>query len=98
MRFLTTEFEKKAPKKNRKPKVEIDPGIENFAYLSDGSRRKNPRNLRSTEERLALAQSRMSNKQKVSSNRVKVQKSGSFAYENSRTRERISCIKQAGIL
>ena len=79
--IFTTEFEKKAPKKNKKSKVGIDLGIENFAYLSDGSMIKNPRNLRLAEERLALAQRRMSNKQKVSSNRAKNRKAVAIAYE-----------------
>ncbi len=79
--IFTTEFEKTAPKRNKNPKVGIDLGIENFAYLSDGSRIENPRNLRLAKERLALAQRRMSNKQKGSSNRAKNRKAVAIAYE-----------------
>src|SRR5208283_1013153 len=79
--IFTTELEKKAPPRKKRPEVGIDLGIENFAYLSDGSKIDNPRNLRLAEERLSLAQKRMAKKQKRSSNRAKARKAVALAYE-----------------
>ncbi len=79
--IFTTESERKMPERNKTPPVGIDLGIETFAYLSDGSRIENPRNLRLAEERLKLAQRRMSNKTKGSSNRAKNRKAVAIAYE-----------------
>jgi putative transposase len=79
--IFTTESERKAPERSKTPEVGLDLGIEIFAYLSDGSRIENPRNLRSAQERLVLAQRRMSNKQKGSSNRAKNRKAVAIAYE-----------------
>ena len=95
---FTTEFEKKIPKRNRKPKVGIDLGIENFAYLSDGSKIENPRNLKLAEERLALAQRRMSNKQKGSSNRAKNRKAVAIAYERLTDKRRDFLHKESRVL
>ncbi len=79
--IFTTESERKAPERNKMPKVGIDLGIETFAYLSDGSRVENPRNLRLAEARLKLAQRRMSNRKKGSLNRAKARKEVAIAYE-----------------
>ncbi len=79
--IFTTECERKTTERNKMPKVGIDLGIETFAYLSDGSRIENPRNLRLAEERLKLAQRRMSNKKKGSSNRAKARKAVAIVYE-----------------
>ncbi len=79
--IFTTESERKTPERNKASPVGIDLGIETFAYLSDGSRIENPRNLRLAEERLKLVQRRMSNKTKGSSNRAKNRKAVAIAYE-----------------
>ena len=96
--IFTTEFEKKVSKINTKPKVGIDLGIENIAYLSDGSKIENPRNLRLAEERLALAQRRMSNKQKGSSNRAKNRKAVAIAYERLTNKRRDFLHKASRVL
>ena len=69
------------PKRNKKPKVGIDLGIENFSYLSDGSKIENHGISDWPQERLALAQRRMSKKQRGGSNRVKCRKAVAIAYE-----------------
>ncbi len=79
--IFTAESERKMPERNKKLEVGIDLGIETFAYLSDGSKIENPRNLRLAQERLALTQRRMSNKQKGSSNRAKARKAVAISYE-----------------
>ncbi len=79
--IFTTEYERTAFERNKMPKVGIDLGIETYAYLSDGSRIENPRNLRLAEERLKLVQRRMSNKKKSSSNRARNRKEVAIAYE-----------------
>lgn len=79
--IFTTESKRKTPERNKMPKVGVDLGIETFAYLSDGSKIENPRNLRSAEERLNLVQRRLSSKQKGSSNRAKAKKAAAISHE-----------------
>ncbi|MFH0884462.1 MAG: transposase, partial [Candidatus Micrarchaeota archaeon] len=78
---FTSEVEEQIIQKNAGPKVGIDLGIETFAYLSDGTKIENPRNLRLAEERLRLAQRRMSKKKKGSFNRAKARKAVAVSYE-----------------
>src|SRR5271157_2102162 len=86
--IFTTESERKAAKRNKMPEVGIDLGVEAFAYLSDGSKIENPRNLRLAEERLKKAQKRMSNKQRGSSKRAKARKAVALSYERLTNRRR----------
>jgi putative transposase len=96
--IFTAECEKQVPKINKKPKVGIDLGIETFAYMSDGSRIENPRNLRLAQERLALAQRRMSKKQKGGSNRAKNRKMVALAYERLTNKRRDFLHKSSRVL
>jgi len=78
---FTSEIEDTNVQKKSGPKVGVDLGIETFAYLSDGGKIENPRNLRFAEERLKLMQRRMSHKKKGSFNRVKARKAVAVSYE-----------------
>ncbi len=68
--IFTTEAEASAHK-NAGPKAGIDLGVENFAYLSDGKIIESPRHLRNAEQKLKIAQRRLSMKKKGSQNRRK---------------------------
>jgi len=61
--------------------IGLDLGIETFAHLSDGSTIENPRHLRLAEERLKLAQRRLSKKKKGSMNRARARRDVAVAHE-----------------
>jgi putative transposase len=65
------EHEIKEQEKKTENVVGIDVGLKEFAVLSDRTVIKNPKHLKSAEEKLALVQKRLTKKQKGSRNRFK---------------------------
>ncbi|NYZ74066.1 IS200/IS605 family element transposase accessory protein TnpB [Candidatus Micrarchaeota archaeon] len=86
--IFTSEVEASKVRRKTGTSVGLDLGIETFAYMSDGSKIENPRYLRLTEERLRLAQRRMSKKKKRSLNRAKARRAVAVAYEKLTNRRR----------
>ncbi len=76
-----SEMESKTHKKKQGPAIGIDLGIENFAYLSDGSAIANPRHLKQAEKRLKEKQWQLSRKMKGSKNRRKARFKVSVVHE-----------------
>ena len=79
--IFTTESDKKAHQNVEMPKVGIDLGIENFAYLSNGEIIENPRHLKKAEKRLKKTQRKLSKKKKGSRNRRKARLNVAKAHE-----------------
>lgn len=68
---LTCDISVQEPKQSQNPSIGIDVGIKSFATLSNGSVIDNPRILLSSQNKLARAQIKLSQKTKGSNNRVK---------------------------
>ncbi|MFH0738061.1 MAG: transposase [Candidatus Micrarchaeota archaeon] len=98
--FAIFTSEAEAPEVLRKTgkSVGLDLGIETFAHLSDGSKIENPRYLRLAEERLRLAQRRMSKKKKGGLNRAKARKDVAVAYEKLTNKRRDFLHKASRVL
>lgn len=61
----------KLPEKDESKCIGIDLGLKDFAILSDGTKIKNPKHLKSNLKRLAKAQRKLAKKKKLSKNREK---------------------------
>ncbi len=79
--IFTSETEKTLEKREEKPLVGIDLGIEHFAYLSDGNVVKNPSHLKKAEHKLKCANRLLSKKKKGSKNRFKAKHCLAISYE-----------------
>ncbi|MEW6748865.1 MAG: RNA-guided endonuclease TnpB family protein [Candidatus Micrarchaeota archaeon] len=96
--IFTSEVETSEVLRKTGKSVGLDLGIETFAHLSDGSKIENPRYLRLAEERLKLAQRRMSKKKNGSLNRAKARKDVAIAHEKLTNKRRDFLHKASHIL
>jgi len=80
--IFTTESEVVIPEKKHGAEIGIDLGIENFGYLSNGSKIENPRHLEKAEELLIRAHRELSRKKKGSNNRRKARLKVTKAHED----------------